>query len=210
MPADTRTRLLAAALEQFAARGFDGVSIASIADEVGLSKQALLHHFSSKERLYGELLADISRSFEARISAREDGEGELGPLIELLLELAGNSRVHRAQTTLLMRELLDNGERARRAGHWYLRPFLEALADRVAALPGWESARRAAILTSVYQILGAINYFAVSGDTLAAMFGKRCHRDMEKAFDDQLAVLIRQTLSAGPAQIAAHTPRARR
>ena len=41
------------------------------------------------------------------------------------------------------------------------------------------------------------------------MFGTRRHRDMERAFDAQLAVLIRQTLIAGPARNGDATEKAR-
>ena len=55
MAQDTRERLLDQAEPLFAERGFYGVSIAAIASELGLTKQALLHHFGSKEKLYGEV-----------------------------------------------------------------------------------------------------------------------------------------------------------
>ena len=56
----TREQLLDVARHQFAMTGFYGTSIASIANELGLSKQALLHHFGSKDKLYGEILKEIS------------------------------------------------------------------------------------------------------------------------------------------------------
>lgn len=46
---DTREKLLAAAHSQFADRGFYGASIAQIAGEVGLTKQALLYHLSARK-----------------------------------------------------------------------------------------------------------------------------------------------------------------
>ena len=60
MTADTRSRFIKVARRHFAEKGFDGTSIAAIADEVGLTKQALLHHFGSKEKLYGKVLQQIS------------------------------------------------------------------------------------------------------------------------------------------------------
>lgn len=198
MPSETRERLLDVALEQFAARGFEGTSIAGIADALGLTKQALLHHFGSKERLYGEVLALISRAFEARVAARRPS-AEADALVALLGDMAADSRAHRAQTRLLMRELLDNSERAQRAGHWYLKSFLDALAERVLALPGWKTARREQALAVIYQLLGAVNYFAVSGDTLAAMYGAQRYHDLEAVFDAQFTALALGVLAAGPA-----------
>jgi AcrR family transcriptional regulator len=61
-PAETgsvRDRLIAAATHLFAERGFEGTPIQAIADEVGLTKPALLHHFPSKEALRLEVLESI-------------------------------------------------------------------------------------------------------------------------------------------------------
>jgi AcrR family transcriptional regulator len=49
--ADTRQRILAAAAQLFAERGYDGTSITAIASEVGVSAPALYYHFRSKEEI---------------------------------------------------------------------------------------------------------------------------------------------------------------
>jgi TetR/AcrR family transcriptional regulator len=49
--ATPRDRILTAALESFAARGTGASSIQDVADAAGMSKQALLHHFRTKELL---------------------------------------------------------------------------------------------------------------------------------------------------------------
>lgn len=61
-PAETgsvRERLISAATHHFAQRGFEATPIQAIADEVGLTKPALLHHFPSKEHLRLEVLSSI-------------------------------------------------------------------------------------------------------------------------------------------------------
>jgi len=49
--ADTRERLLEAAAEVFAARGYDGTRVADIATAAGVSKGAMYAHYSSKADL---------------------------------------------------------------------------------------------------------------------------------------------------------------
>jgi AcrR family transcriptional regulator len=44
-----RDQVIAAATRLFAARGFEATPLQDIADEVGVTKQAVLHHFPSKE-----------------------------------------------------------------------------------------------------------------------------------------------------------------
>ena len=51
-----REEILAAADDLFAAQGFRGASLASIASRVGLTEAGVLHHFPSKEHLLLELL----------------------------------------------------------------------------------------------------------------------------------------------------------
>ena len=57
---DPRRRYLEIATHRFAERGFHGVTLAALADDAGVTKQALLHFFPTKERLYGEVLARLA------------------------------------------------------------------------------------------------------------------------------------------------------
>ncbi len=50
-PTGPRDRILTAALGVFAARGVGASSVQDVADAAGMSKQALMHHFPTKERL---------------------------------------------------------------------------------------------------------------------------------------------------------------
>lgn len=49
--ASPRDRILEGALSTFAAHGAMGSSVQAVADAVGMSKQAVLHHFPTKDRL---------------------------------------------------------------------------------------------------------------------------------------------------------------
>lgn len=70
----TRKRILEAARDEFAARGFAGSRIESIAQRAGLSKQLLYHYFSSKAALFEETLK--SKYGQHRAAAPdEDGPG---------------------------------------------------------------------------------------------------------------------------------------
>ena len=185
MASDTRALFLDTAEELFADRGFYGVSIASIADELGLTKQALLHHFGSKEKLYGEVLARISERFDALSDDAEfDSSDPTERLKMYFLELQAPGQS--SQTRLLMRELLDNQKRADTAGTWYLKPFLKNLIAKVQEVPNWADASDEEALALVYQWLGAINYFAVSEPTLSGIFGKKRFKDLSKAHSRQL------------------------
>lgn len=197
MAQDTRERLLDQAEPLFAERGFYGVSIAAIANELGLTKQALLHHFGSKEKLYGEVLKRISVRFEA-IEASPVLEDPAERLTQYLLSLRMQDGTSPDATRILMRELLDNKRRVDTAGTWYLKPFLEQLIAMVQAIPNWQSASDAEALAMVYQLLGAINYFGISQPTLTGIFGDSGYKALARAFPEQLERLIRGAIASRP------------
>src|SRR6202451_4800075 len=64
-PAETRERLLAAAADVFAERGYDGTRVADIAAAAGVSNGAMYAHFPSK----AELLAGALRTHGRRLLA---------------------------------------------------------------------------------------------------------------------------------------------
>ena len=51
MAAQTRERILDTSLAAFGLRGYDSTSLDELAAELGITKQAILYHFSSKEHL---------------------------------------------------------------------------------------------------------------------------------------------------------------
>ncbi|MEL7033833.1 MAG: TetR/AcrR family transcriptional regulator [Pseudomonadota bacterium] len=203
MASDTREQFLDTAEMLFSERGFYGVSIAAIANELGLTKQALLHHFGSKEKLYGEVLKRISDEFAAlETDILRDETDPATRLKTYLMRLHTPFARGAAPTRLLMREVLDNKRRADSAGTWYLKPFLERLVRLVRDIPAWQNASRAEAFTMVYQLLGAINYFGISEPTLQGIFGATSYAKIEQAFPSQLDRLIDAVIAAGPRSTA--------
>jgi AcrR family transcriptional regulator len=64
-----KSRIDRAAVELFAARGIDGVSIADIASRAGVSQGALYRHYPSKDALAGQLFAAAYRRTGAELAA---------------------------------------------------------------------------------------------------------------------------------------------
>ena len=61
----TRRRILEEAARQAAARGLTAVSLADVADAIGLSKSGLFKHFDSKEAMQMAVIALVMSRFEA-------------------------------------------------------------------------------------------------------------------------------------------------
>lgn len=58
---ERRTAIVDAAVELFARSGYQGTSLGEIADRVGVSAPAILHHFGSKAGLLVAVLAEVDR-----------------------------------------------------------------------------------------------------------------------------------------------------
>lgn len=54
-----RAQLIAAAIEVIVERGFPAMSLAKIADQVGIAKSVVLYHFSSKDALVKAVVDDV-------------------------------------------------------------------------------------------------------------------------------------------------------
>src|SRR5271169_4133407 len=65
---DTRRRILDAAIEIFAAEGYDGASTRTIADRAGVNLPAIQYYFGSKEGLYRAVVEQFSQQMRAGVA----------------------------------------------------------------------------------------------------------------------------------------------
>lgn len=90
-----RTRILDAAMLVFRHHGFRRSSIEQAAEAAGLTRQALYHHFKSKEALFRAVIERLHESaLAAEISAANAAEKAGGSLADILVaELTGRLRL---------------------------------------------------------------------------------------------------------------------
>jgi AcrR family transcriptional regulator len=84
-----RQEILDAAIEVFARRGADRTSLRAIAQEVGVTHAALIHHFGSLERLLIEVYKEHARRLELQAPPPED----VSPVEIMRLSAQRNRRV---------------------------------------------------------------------------------------------------------------------
>jgi len=89
-----RDRILGAAMQVFRRHGFRRSSIEQAAEAAGLTRQALYHHFKSKEALFRAVIEQLhADAMAAEIAAAEESESAGGSLADILVaEIAGRLR----------------------------------------------------------------------------------------------------------------------
>ncbi|WP_293767693.1 TetR/AcrR family transcriptional regulator [Sporichthya sp.] len=86
-PSGTRFRALETALELFSRDGYDAVSMRAIAEELGVTKAALYHHFTSKEEVARELVGSYLAAIEGIVTWADATHPELEELLARWVEL---------------------------------------------------------------------------------------------------------------------------
>jgi len=105
----TRELILVAATHHFAERGYDGTSLNDIADDVGIRRPSLLHHFPSKEALYQQVFLRAVSDFGERVQQSIEGNREGWRQLEHVLEAAFDFFVENPDfVRLVRREQLDS------------------------------------------------------------------------------------------------------
>lgn len=106
---ERREEILAAADAAFARHGFRGASLATIAQEVGLSQPGLLHHFPSKEELLLEVLRlRHERQLEEVTRTVEETDSYAEALLELCASNARTPGLVRLFTVLAAESVDDD------------------------------------------------------------------------------------------------------
>lgn len=126
---DASAPIVAAATRLFAAHGFDGTTVQDVADTVGLTKPAVLHHFASKEQLREAVLRSIldhwNQALPRLLLKATASEARFDAVFDELFDFFA-SDPDRAR--VLVREGLDRPEETKRLLRGPVQPWLQAIA----------------------------------------------------------------------------------
>lgn len=104
-PQDCRSRIVAAALDEFSTSGFEGASLRQIARRAGVMHQLVVYHFKTKQALWrvaiGSILEDVAQQLEgwkARAQTESPARVLRAMVREFVLFSARQPEFHRIAT----------------------------------------------------------------------------------------------------------------
>ena len=106
----TREHILVEAISCFAEAGYDGTSLNDIAAAVGIRRQSLLHHFPSKEQLYGEVFERMLGDWISRLADVIETQARGFDKVETVLQVGFDFFADNpSYVRLVRREAIDGG-----------------------------------------------------------------------------------------------------
>ncbi len=127
-----RERILEEAIRLFGENGFEGTSIQTIADAVGIRKPSLLYHFSSKDVLRQEVIRDLvavwTDELPKLLTKDESGYDRFSSTITSFVEFFLKDR-NRAR--LIIREMLDRPDEISVFASEHFGPWTKMMVDYI-------------------------------------------------------------------------------
>ncbi len=181
-PPSSREKILDVAERLFARAGYEGVGLREVAEQVGLGKSSLFHHFKSKDQLYCEVLARVL----GRIRLHLDPvvKAEISPANKLVrwVETLVDALAEQPTTArLLMRELVEDeqfrpGELPEAAAaEANLAGIIRGIRDLLDEGVARGIFRQVSVPQTVQTLIGATVYHFASGEFGDTLLGRPLH-----------------------------------
>jgi AcrR family transcriptional regulator len=172
-PDDTRARLLKAAVEVFAERGFENSTIREICSRANANVALIHYHFGDKLELYREVLRFVitcgapSHHAHPPHSHPEDALRQvIGAMVERVLQTGDQADL---RYRLMLHEFAQPSTATATVMHEVMRPMYDRLREIVGAIlelpPDHEKTR-----LSVHSVIGQIAYYARSAPMLRTLW----------------------------------------
>ena len=168
----SREKILDVAEALFARSGFSGVGMREVAEQAGLGKSSLFHHFANKQALFFEVMGHVLVRIAQHVTPSLDGPGtateRLGATSDALVDALAE---HPTSARLLLRSLFDDhpffGDDLPPEGHAVDKALLHLISrfqDLIRdGIEGGEF-REVSVVDATQTIVGAAVFHFASGD----------------------------------------------
>ena len=134
-----RARILEASIKIFARKGFDGASIAEIADRSGLPKANVYYYFKTKKAIYTTIIDDLIAEWDAALAVLGVDRDPAEALADYIRAKLNFSRKHAAQSKIFANEVVHGGQLLSRRN----REHMHAITiEKAKVFEGWMKAGR--------------------------------------------------------------------
>ncbi len=189
VPAPTRERILDAALSAWGTRGYDGTSLDTLAGGLGITKQAILYWFPSKEALLDAVIARSAAELSAVLVRALEGAGDGWDKVEAVVRSVFRLAARRPELLGLVREVSRLGPPAATRMIEELQPLARRASEFLQAEMDAGHMRRhdpnlllLAIYSTVIGMVTEVDVMRALGEELTA-------RSLVRRRDDVLALL---------------------
>ncbi|MCD6585842.1 MAG: TetR/AcrR family transcriptional regulator [Desulfobacteraceae bacterium] len=191
----TAEKLIEIAESLFAEKGFYGTSIRDLADSIAIAKSSLLHHFHTKENLYGAVLKKLADEMTEEVKAvQKQFPNEKKQIFEFVQLLCNNSEKKPNRENIILRELLDNPKRAEKAKKWFFIDYFKGLTDIIKSGQSNGVFKPVSPEIFILQLLGAHRYLIISLPTVKQFFDEKIYRQVLKDHHAELETFVRERL----------------
>src|SRR6185503_591368 len=130
---ERRTAILSAALEEFAARGFEATRLDDVARRAGVAKGTIYLYFRDKQSLFQELVRTMLSPLVGAIEAAPLRELPLRAVVEMIVDVFVNE-IYGTHRKDVIRLIITEGPRFPKLAEFYYREVIARVLEAVRAL----------------------------------------------------------------------------
>jgi AcrR family transcriptional regulator len=201
---DTKTRILDAAGQVFADRGFEKATVREICRRANVNLASVNYYFGDKERLYIETVKQAHRLRMEQAPLPEWGpnvpaEQRLRDFVGILLHRMLRVKTAPWHTRLMMSEVLNPTSACRELAEEYFRPQFELLLRMIDELAPCEMPGHVRQKVA-FSVVGQCLYYRLAGEVVALLVDDetRSEHFTIEALTDHITRLSLAALGAGP------------
>ncbi len=179
----TKARLLEAAGEEFAEKGFEGATVRSICDRAGTNLAAVNYHFGDKEQLYEQAVLHAHRcgpGMPREMAISGTPAEELRAFVAVFLENVVALRSPTWHQTLMLREMVNPTRASEALVREAIRPRFEVLSGIIRRLCPEADARRVQALA--FSVVGQCLHYKLTRSISERLVGREAFERLDPEY----------------------------